>query len=250
MNPFKLITKPIGWLFNLVGGLLVLAIILLLLGWFAAGYALEPMLTKHLEGEHGITVEASALRLNLVSMGAVAEQLRLRNPEPFPAESLLEIEKLTIEHGWKELPGEDEPVSLAKVELHISRLSMLSNSAGDINLQDLVSALPQWLSNGQEDGLLRYAQRPLSIESLVLRIDSIEEGTAQGGRVEASRFSVDYRREFSDVTHWPEVLSLVATDFRQLGRQRLAQVLDGQSSSETHSVQDILRDVLEKLPQN
>lgn len=270
MNVFSLITKPFGCLMSLIGSVVVLALLLLVAGWFGVGLAMDPMVERHWNEMAPGETSVDSVRFQPFRCALVFEGLSVINPDPFPKEPMLTVDRAEFETNWAVLMEErtaGEALPIESAEIVVSRISLLTMN-DRTNLEGLPEAwgalfgaaltgdetAPESVAREEAGGSHLHAfDQPLKIERLTVRIISVEVGTAQGGRLQMERFPLNYVREFSDVTSWRPVVEMVAADLRTLGRRRVANAIDPEVDLLEEGPEGLLRrglegvrDILEK----
>ncbi len=250
MNPFSIITKPLGCLISLLGSLVVLGLMVLLLCWFGVGLVLKPLTERHWEGVLAVEASVESAVVQPFRAGLVFSDVEVMNPSPFPSEPMLEVDLVSLDTDWAtvfEKRAAGEPLRFGSAEVVIGRVSLLSLN-GRSNLEILRDQWGALLGLPDAPNQLHLFGVPIVVDRLTLRVQSVEEGVAQGGRVQTERFALNYVREFSAVSDWRPVMEGLAMDLRVLGRVRLAEALYPAASIGAGSkTEEALRGILEGI---
>ncbi|MGF1452979.1 MAG: hypothetical protein ACFB21_13010 [Opitutales bacterium] len=243
MNPFAIITKPLGCVLSLVGAVAVLALLVVFAGWFGVGLVADGIVEEHFSEHAPGQTEVEGVRFKPFKCELEVDNLRVMNPDPFPEEPMLRIDRAAFDTTWQELfaeRAEGDVIEIENAEIAIERISLLT--LGDrANLDGLSEAWGSLFGEVDGEPQLTAYGHPLQLNSLTIRIEAVEIGTAQGGKIASERFSQPYVRTFSEVTSWRPVLETIADDLRDMGRRNIANAIDPDVDLTEQTAEDFWR---------
>ncbi|MEM9226414.1 MAG: hypothetical protein AAGA45_00450 [Verrucomicrobiota bacterium] len=191
MNPFKLITKPLGCLFWFFGGGLFLILIALAVAlWIAKSWAPD-VLANWMERTSGYAVRMDKTEWRFIQQEIIFEDIVITNPPSFAEDNFLRIRQLGFGFPYERLFSEGFVPT--EVTLHIETLSIVIPPDGMSNVGTFI----QSVSELPDDPALESIP---PLQELTLIIDEVTLEYTSPGRNRMQKYAVAYEGTFEDVS--------------------------------------------------
>lgn len=234
MNPFKLITKPLGCLCSLIGSLVLLAVVLAIGLLLAFNYLAPRGVTEIVESRSGFPAQVDRAGWQLLDSAFTVEDLIIQNPPNFPERDFLHLRDLTVRAKIRKLTTSPEG-SVEQVNINIERFNWVRTQGGATNLDLFLRTLRENWAAKQEttvDALQLPEDSPavdtdLAIQHWTVRLGTVETNDYSQGPVQRDKHILDLVVEVGPGTSPAQAIREVVSQVPQPELQPLiAQLLE------------------------
>lgn len=221
MNPFKIITKPIGCLSSLIGGIILFVILLVILGIALFNQLFPGIAEEYIEIRGGFPVRVDTANWDLFGSAFHIEDVVVENPPNFPEKDFLHIRSLIVEAGPKEIlhAVNKGATNIQRLELDIERFNWVLTDGGSTNLGLFAKAVEEEAEVRAETQNQPKAESGanetsggVNIQTWVIKIGTIEVSDYSRGPVKREKIVLNYEREFNGSPDAKTVIEAVAKD--------------------------------------
>lgn len=226
----------IKFLFKAIFNLLILAIFLTacavgLAIWSAPKFA-PKILDTWLEGKTGFSVTVNKVDVKAFSGSAAVHGMTLLNPSSYQNRNFIQLNELSSKVHLTSLYK--DRIVIDHVVIDIGKVSWVRNKEGLINIVDFansfksdesvpaLSSQPQVTSSKPKQP---KAKKTFIIKKLVIRLGELDVVGFPKGSTTVQSFSVNYNKEFTDVTDLESLAEQIGKDLSGYGIAVFAQGL-------------------------
>lgn len=198
-----------GKLFKVVLVLMVIAGVLIA----GKNVLVKIIVEKGVKAATGLSLKIKKLDISIVSSHVGITDLRLLNPDGFPAGTMFYASEIFIDYHLRDmLKGK---VHLEDLRLNFDQLIIVKNAEGQLNLAALKPKAKSGSKNlvKKNTGEDTKKEAPqIQIDHLVLKIGKVTyKDYSGGGEPSVREFNVNISQELTDVTDVRKLLGLVAS---------------------------------------
>ncbi|MEO0797049.1 MAG: hypothetical protein AAFX93_17980 [Verrucomicrobiota bacterium] len=227
MGLFSIVTKPIGCILTLIGGIVVV-LILMVVGFFWAIDTMAPQLAEEIVTEAtGFPTTINDASVNFRNQSLTFEGVEIDNPSDYPDQEFLRISEFTI--GLDRDNSSEQNLVISEITLAIEELAFLQGNMSTSNLEAFFeSAEVNWdqiLSQVAEEAASRDQMVPekLLVNQLNLSIDRIKMVDTSGPETIYRALDLGYSESFEKVTEIRPVLQAISNEFVSKGLFEIAE---------------------------
>lgn len=251
MGLFKIITKPIGCLFSLIGFLVVLTV-LMVVGFIWAVDELAPSMAETaLTQATGFPTTVEDGSVSFKDQTITLTNIVIDNPQDFPERHFARIAEFTVgldRENWNE-----QQMSLSEVTLIIDELTFVQGGMEVSNLETFIEAAEENWQMMLEQIYLQAAEKQQSvpermvINQLALELRRVKLASVSGDETVFRNIDLNYAKSFENVQSIRPVIEAVAADMQKSGISEIARSLEesAQELDDQNTLQ-MLQETLQK----
>lgn len=218
MNPFSIITKPIGCLCSAIGSIILGILLLAMLLLWGFNRVAPTGIEELIETRGGFPTQVDAAGWRLWNSILEIEDIIIENPPNFPERDFIHIRAFEMEASPR-IWLQDEDRRIQNITLDITRFNWVLSEGGSSNLGLFARSLEKSLAEQRSTtDRAETASSRARVETWTIRLGTVEINDYSRGIVRREKFVLDYERTFSDGETLSEVIDAVAADMaaRQL----------------------------------
>lgn len=251
MGLVKLITKPIGCVFTLIG-VLVVGLILLVVGMFWAIDSLSPGIVERAMSEAtGFPTTVRDGEVSFRDQAFTLTDIEIENPGDFPDREFMHIATFSVgldRDNWNE-----QQMALSEVTLQISELTYILGDSEVSNLETFIEAAEDnWglmIKQIQEQAAAKDQKVPdkLVIGALNLGLQRVKLAQIQGEETIYRAIDLNYAKSFSNVDSIRPIIESIAADLQNTGLPQIAAELrESAKQADNNAALQLLQNQLEQ----
>lgn len=219
MNPLKLITKPIGCLCSLLGGLILLFVLAGVIGLWSFNHLAPGSIEKVIEKKGGFPVTIDEAGYRVLDSAFHIEDLIVENPPNFPERDFLHMRTITLEADPRELFDKTEK-NISRLTINIQRLNWVLTDAGSSNIALFAREVRTLADSSDPISSSETAHSArVAVNTWDVKIGMVEVSDYTQTPVQREKLLINYERTFTGAPNAQEVINGIVND---LHGQRIA----------------------------
>ncbi|HQU08845.1 MAG: hypothetical protein B7X06_01250 [Verrucomicrobia bacterium 21-51-4] len=229
----SLLLKPFRWLFSLITGALVVILLLVVLAMATAGLYMPWVLEKFVDYRTGFPMTIKDSRFQLFTADVGLWDVLLQNPDRFPERGFIDLKALSVKAS--PLAALGGKIDIDEFIFDLSEITWVKNAKGESNLSAFLESFEEQpaqkpaVKKGAKpaEGGTQEASEPVpfSAKKIIIRIGKVVMVDYSGSQPTTKVFTLNYSREFDNVTSLDQLIVPLTADFTKLGVQFLTQSL-------------------------
>ncbi|WP_309398276.1 hypothetical protein [Cerasicoccus maritimus] len=234
MGLFKIVTKPIGCILSLIGGLVVLAV-LLIIGFAWAVDEMAPQIAESAITEAtGFPTSVKDGSVSFRKQSFTLKDITIDNPEDFADRDFMRIGELTV--GLDRKSWDADHIALSEITLIIDELSFSEGNFDMSNLDAFIEAAEEnWALVVQQIHAAAAEENQTVPEKIVINqlnfaLKRVKLVASAGDETLYRAIDLNYDKSFDNVDSLRPIIEAIAADLNQSGLPQVAGDLEKAAS--------------------
>jgi len=215
------VKKPLGCLFTILGGLLLLVIVVGVVSVLVVDHYAINIASRELKQRSGFTMTAGQQDISALSGAVDLHDLEITNPDRFAAKDFLKFNEVKVKAEPTSVMG--KRIIVDEIVVDLDSFTMVRNKDGSLNLM----ALKDGLMPAPAANKAATVIPPFTVHTFTLKIKSVKLLDFKSNNGKPQVTEVNYSRTFQDVdeTNYTKVAVSIGLDLKGAGFSFLADAL-------------------------
>ena len=210
-------------LFYALGGIILLAVLLLVVGaWTFNRYGIT-YLSRYVETKTGFTLQVEKYNVHILAGSIQLKDVSIQNSNAFPPESSLsQFNEISVSFSpWSLLK---ETRMIYSLVVDVKDLSWIKNKEGKVNFFAFMEALKPPKETKEEELKLSSKEKKFLIKNLIVRLDTAHYADLSKTPPIEKQLHVHYACQFDNVSNVNQITEQMAQDLNSKGLVFVSQV--------------------------